>query len=202
VVLQAIEKDRGQRVQSMDALVAALQPFASVKSAGSGEHVSIEMQRAALPGAKHRARWTMAAVPVLVVLLSALAWWVMQERAPSAATDGASPGSPTAVTSAAVAEPARADAISPAIAPSAATVPVQPTLQPSTGAAHGESAKPSLRGEPMRSTRAATRRQRAGQTTTEARAPNAPPAEAVPAPATRPSGSTPARSGSIKVDEL
>jgi serine/threonine-protein kinase len=79
VVLRAMDKDRDTRFRSMDALIMALLPFASVKTVGSGEHISLEMQRSTQPPAR-RSRLLVTLVPLLV--LAALAWWLARGSAP------------------------------------------------------------------------------------------------------------------------
>jgi serine/threonine-protein kinase len=83
VVLHAMHKDRALRFQSVEALIAALLPFASVPSAGSGEHPSREL--AAVPGMRRtgarRGLW--AATLVLAVAGLSWSWWMSRAGAPA-----------------------------------------------------------------------------------------------------------------------
>jgi hypothetical protein len=94
VVLWAMDKDRSKRLESMDALVAALVPFASAQSAGSGEHPSREMQRVTLPRARTR-RGRLVATLALGVL-AALAWWLTRTVGPTPAPSVSVPPRPEA----------------------------------------------------------------------------------------------------------
>ena len=77
VVQQAMAKDRTRRIASMDALVAALVPFASPTSSSWGENPSIELRRTSVSAA---ARSNKAVLSLVVVLAAGLAWWML--RAP------------------------------------------------------------------------------------------------------------------------
>ena len=79
VVMRAMDKDRNTRLQSMDALIAALLPFASVRSSGSGELASVELRRSTRPGAAPRR--TGAVVAMLLLAAAGLAWWWMHGEA-------------------------------------------------------------------------------------------------------------------------
>jgi serine/threonine protein kinase len=189
VVLRAMEKDRATRVQSMDALISALLPFASVKSTGSGEQASVELQRATLPSARRSSRAVAIAMALLV--LASLSWWLTRERTPLVAADHREPASsseaaaPPPVAAPAVMNAPRVEQARDAPAPPAAPATAAPASQP----------EPTVRERPRHGERA-SRTPAEPRTTapTVADVSSVPPKQA-PAPA-------PARSGSIKLDDL
>jgi serine/threonine-protein kinase len=105
LVLQAMDKDKDKRPQSMDALVAALAPYASQK--GSGEHALRELPRITVPAASEPPRglqpWVMVAGFAVLVAGSAT-WWASRPSAPAAPAQageatrimGARPSQPSA----------------------------------------------------------------------------------------------------------
>ena len=187
--MHAIEKDRDQRVQTMAALIAALSPFASVQGAGSGEHASMELERATQPGAK-RGRGKLAVTAALALAaLAGYALWVLRTHAPSAVVSGSArstldvAGNPKNAAPPRFEQTAAAPAV-PAAPPAAMPLPAEP---------------PRLDAE---APPAARRKERATRPPSGPLAPaganGTPDAQSAPGP----QHSAPARSGSIKLDEL
>jgi serine/threonine-protein kinase len=141
VVLKALEKDRDRRVPSMEALIAAVQPFASAKGEAALDPISLEVERFK-PFGPRRGRRTAAALVPLLLVLGALAWWALRVRAPDAVTrDAVAPASVTGP----AAEPARGSTASPTTAASSATALTPPgtsstTVAPSPAVQPGASA--------------------------------------------------------------
>jgi serine/threonine-protein kinase len=182
VVLRAMHKDKTARLQTVDALIAELLPFASVPSSGSGEHPSRELGTASIPGM--RSRSSVAWLGVAAVLIAALIWWFARGSAPAA--------EPTAVDSARAAPraiaalpAAEAPAVTPAIPPPVPAVEPQPRPTPASEPAAAAAAQP-------------VRPSRAHKPASRNTAGPAAPAPAAPGPPS----AQPARSGRIAMDDL
>jgi serine/threonine-protein kinase len=176
VVLRAMHRDKAERLPSVEALIAALSPFASTPGSASAAHAAPEP---ALPRST-RGRSMRAPLWAVVVLAAAgFWWWVARTGAPpSRARDVTR--SPPARTAAPALEPAAA----------AATVPMPAaTAEPAAGNPVVTAPRPLVPVDSPRGGRA---------TRTDSRPRPPPPVAPTRAPAQAP----PARSGRITVGDL
>ena len=189
VVLRAMERDRAERIESMEGLIAALRPFASVESAGSGDRASAELPQESVPSTWRRRLLALGAL--LLVALGLLSWWLTSARPPAASNATVVPRAATLAPAVTLQPPPPAVANEPMAAPRANVAGGSPAA-PGVGAQTPSIREPA----PPHSERARFRPDRIAPLSAEGGA-------SASAPAT-PTAPTPARarSGSIRIEDL